>query len=658
MLRCCNRNGTSRTSRSCSLKLKILAKDTQSNTRETKCPLDQPDEQPDHAVRMAKFCRECLYSVYVNTTKLQSILGSTEDLGVRFGLHSGPVIAGILGEKPRLQILGDVVQTAARMERTGRRMSIHMSKTTAAILMKSGKGHWLKRREDVVTSMGKGEIDTFWLEIELHSSHRQEASSVASTTGMSSTSSSNNGCISEIQSIASTHGNLRSENVDFLAENSFPFVGANVSQLKASEVSEKHSRLVDLHVEIISSYMKQIASLRENNFGRVNRNESQSHEIETSYSILDEVSDSISLNPYEPVEGIHLASKPSQLPKTVEQQLRDLVQMIAHCYRPNKFHNFLHATHVTITVHRLLTRIVTTDSMNFHVTGSPYAGQIDSDPLLKLAVVFSALVHDVDHSGVPNEQLVRENPELAAMCVGASVAEQNSIEIAWELLMDPCYADLQRYIFSSKSELLRFRQIVVNLVMATDMCNQQAKISRNKRWHAAFHSSDRLNGDEQERGQRVTLIMETIIQAADVAHTMQGWEVYRKWNTLSFQETLEAFEAGRGDFAPSTYWYEEELACFDDYVIPLAQRLRESGIFGMEGDEFVQYAVENRMRWEEEGHEVVKEMIELIPQERRNMIRNGNRHENARYVFSSENDPSCEAGAIKKRRSWSIPEDL
>ena len=390
----------------------------------------------------------------------------------------------------------------------------------------------------------------------------------------------------------------------------------------------------------------------------MNRTESQIHELERTCSILDEVSDSIPLNPYEPLGGIHLGSKPSQLPKLVEQQLRDLVQMIVHCYRPNKFHSFFHATHVTITAHRLLTRIVTTDSMNFHVTGSPYANQIDSDPLLKLAVIFSALVHDVDHSGVPNEQLVRENPELAAMCVGASVAEQNSIEIAWELLMDPCYADLQRYIFSSKSELLRFRQIVVNLIMATDMSNQQARESRNKRWHAAFHSSDGLNGDEQERGQRIALIMETIIQAADVAHTMQGWEIYRKWNTLSFYETLEAFETGRGEFDPSTYWYEEELACFDDYVIPLAQRLRESGIFGMEGDEFVQYAVENRTRWEEEGHEIINEMIELIPQERRTMVQNGNRHEHARYVFSFENNPSYEADTIKKRRSWSIPEDL
>jgi hypothetical protein len=38
---------------------------------------------------------------------------------------------------------------------------------------------------------------------------------------------------------------------------------------------------------------------------------------------------------------------------------------------------------------------------------------ITSDPLTQFAVVFSALIHDVDHQGVSNAQLVKENYSIA-----------------------------------------------------------------------------------------------------------------------------------------------------------------------------------------------------------------------------------------------------
>jgi hypothetical protein len=53
------------------------------------------------------------------------------------------------------------------------------------------------------------------------------------------------------------------------------------------------------------------------------------------------------------------------------------------------------------------------------------------DPLIHFAIVLSALIHDVDHPGVPNSTLVQENQNWQQFkAKNKSVAEQNSIDLA------------------------------------------------------------------------------------------------------------------------------------------------------------------------------------------------------------------------------------
>eukprot|EP00934_Nitzschia_sp_Nitz4_P003941 Nitzschia sp. Nitz4//scaffold84_size84139//73565//74158//NITZ4_005211-RA/size84139-exonerate_protein2genome-gene-0.76-mRNA-1//-1//CDS//3329559072//3931//frame0 len=65
-----------------------------------------PNEQPDHAVRMAKFAMECQQKMEDITGELTVRLGEgTDSLALRTGLHSGEVTAGVLrGEKGRFQV--------------------------------------------------------------------------------------------------------------------------------------------------------------------------------------------------------------------------------------------------------------------------------------------------------------------------------------------------------------------------------------------------------------------------------------------------------------------------------------------------------------------------------------------------------------------------
>lgn len=88
-----------------------------------------------------------------------------------------------------------------------------------------------------------------------------------------------------------------------------------------------------------------------------------------------------------------------------------------------------------------------------------------------------------------------------------------------------------------------------------------------------------------------------LIQASDVAHTMQHWHVYRKWNERFFIECYAAFKNGRAEKDPSTRWYEGELGFFDFYIIPLAKKLKECGVFGVSSGEYLDYAMKNRNEW-------------------------------------------------------------
>ena len=125
-----------------------------------------PEAQPDHAVIMAKFARDCLLDFSLVINRLADTLGSdTANLEMRVGLHSGSTTGGVLrGEKGRFQLFGDTVNTASRMESTGVPGRIHCSQATADALSAKGKSSWLSPRNEKVVAKGKGEMQTYFVD--------------------------------------------------------------------------------------------------------------------------------------------------------------------------------------------------------------------------------------------------------------------------------------------------------------------------------------------------------------------------------------------------------------------------------------------------------------------------------------------------------------
>ena len=80
---------------------------------------------------------------------------------IRIGVHTGPVVAGIVGlKKFAYDIWGDTVNTASRMESSGESGKVNISGTTYELV----KEHVVCTHRGKVQAKGKGEIDMYFVE--------------------------------------------------------------------------------------------------------------------------------------------------------------------------------------------------------------------------------------------------------------------------------------------------------------------------------------------------------------------------------------------------------------------------------------------------------------------------------------------------------------
>lgn len=203
-------------------------------------------------------------------------------------------------------------------------------------------------------------------------------------------------------------------------------------------------------------------------------------------------------------EGLFLNEGSTGTLSIDEKILRHFIEKTSHHYRENPYHNFHHAVDTVNTIGWMFSLPVLSRHLPIHQ---------------KFLLLFTALIHDIEHPGHNNQWEISIQSPLAKKYQNEAVLEKHSLSVTREILSDPKYVLLANV---DEETVDAWMGTVEELVLATDFAAHRSFLD---------DFADFLNANEPDfsNPEFLSWISRALMKAADIANTSKPFPEAMVW---------------------------------------------------------------------------------------------------------------------------------